>query len=514
MSRFFGRKSIIRQIAELHAKSSPDHISVVGPRSMGKTALLQAVVAQHREGSRVFAGAALLDLRHDPPTTSEAALARVGFAIRGILAGLRSEHRELASYIQAEDVVELRDQLKIAVDELAGAGLRVLLVLDGCDPVLQNSAIPRNLWDSLRALAQSPGLRLMTGTRAPLHELCYNPDARVSDFFRIFYDQPLFVGSFEQDDWAEVYRGCGIALDASAQKELRNWAGGHPDLVNLLLDRLAPAGKPPLSKAHVDTAAEGILDGGSQRLEALWNECPAEVKGDLVQLTKAELSVAEIPPERLHYTTARGFVTKSGGKVRLSCRLIEKKAVARTGDVSGVRQLFGTPEAFETNIRAVLEMQLGVAVDVDPELRRTVLRCIRHLPDEPEATLDGARSILDRALDLIWEVEAPTGIVPDGWIQHWKYTPAASKSVEVYSRDRSLPEERGRQCDLLRLATGRPGIKPIASKVSKQACVLVEHMNQIGNMKNHSRCPPTLTMAVAFCFAAIELCEALRRDLG
>ena len=97
-------------------------------------------------------------------------------------------------------------------------------MLDGCDPVLQNSQIPRNLWDNLRALAQSKALRLMTGTRAPLTELCYNPDAVTSDFFRIFYDQPLSVGPLDDDDWRMCSPARRFTLTA-AQKELRNWAG-------------------------------------------------------------------------------------------------------------------------------------------------------------------------------------------------------------------------------------------------------------------------------------------------
>jgi glycine cleavage system pyridoxal-binding protein P len=76
-----------------------------------------------------------------------------------------------------------------------------------------------------------------------------------------------------------------------------------------------------------------------------------------------------------------------------------------------------------------------------------------------------------------------------------------------------MPEARGYQCDILRLVTGKQGVKPVAAKVSKQAYVLAEHMNQVGNMKNHSKAFPTLTMAVAFCFSAIELAEVLARDL-
>ena len=69
------------------------------------------------------------------------------------------------------------------------------------------------------------------------------------------------------------------------------------------------------------------------------------------------------------------------------------------------------------------------------------------------------------------------------------------------------------QCALLRLATGRQRIRPIAGKVSKASCVLMEHMNQVGDMRTHSKGDLSVTMAASFCMAAIELTESLARDL-
>jgi hypothetical protein len=38
-------------------------------------------------------------------------------------------------------------------------------------------------------------------------------------------------------------------------------------------------------------------------------------------------------------------------------------------------------------------------------------------------------------------------------------------------------------------------------------------MNHFGDLKNHFKGEPTLTLAVAFCMAAIELVESLAREL-
>ena len=62
--------------------------------------------------------------------------------------------------------------------------------------------------------------------------------------------------------------------------------------------------------------------------------------------------------------------------------------------------------------------------------------------------------------------------------------------------------------------TPRQFVKPAAKKISRPTYVLVEHMNHVGDLNNHFKGERTLSMAVAFCFAAIELAEALGRDLA
>ena len=514
MNKFFGRKSLLDRIRQLHEDNQ--HVSLVGARALGKTALLQTVVEQHAKGSDLFAGAGIVDLRHDPPMSMDSALRRIAAVLQSIFKGAASSDlRELADQIAlAGTAEELYDSLTIAVEMVAEGRHRILLALDGCDAVLQNSAIPRNLWDNLRALAQKNSLRLMTSSRDHLHRLCYNPDARTSDFFRIFYDEPLIVGPFEDADWKELFAEPGVKVDGPGQKELANWTGGHPDLLDLLLGRLHEVVKgSPISKREVDEAAEALLARASGRLNALWLDCPEESRNDIIQLARAEMSLADVSAERVRYLVERGIAVEAGRKMRLTNRLIERLAGQRRSDVSGARKMFERPEDFATNIRTVLELRLGHVQGTDPELIRLVRRAVRHIPDEPDAVLGSARDILDRALDLVWALEAPGGRVPLKWIEHWRDAEVSTgRSIQAtsdYSQNSAIPEERGKQCALLRLATGQNRIRPIAARVSKATYVLIEHMNQVGDLKNHSKGAPTITMAVAFCMAAIELAEAL-----
>ncbi|MEZ4447335.1 MAG: hypothetical protein R3B72_50120 [Polyangiaceae bacterium] len=232
----------------------------------------------------------------------------------------------------------------------------------------------------------------------------------------------------------------------------------------------------------------------------------------MLQLLSGEVAAAEMPSDRLRYLVERGIAVQSGNKVRLRNRLIERVAGQRQADVTGVRRLFETPDQFRDNIKSVLELRLAHLNGADSRLRRFVERAIRHLPDDPDGALGSARDILDRALDLVWAVECPGGRVPQDWIDAWKYSRLANMASD-YERAPDIPEERGRQCALLRVATGQHRVSPVAKQVTKSTHVLIEHMNQFGDLKNHSKDDPSVTMAVAFCFAAVELLEALNREL-
>src|SRR5208282_5591325 len=98
----------------------------------------------------------------------------------------------------------------------------------------------------------------------------------------------------------------------------------------------------------------------------------------------------EFPHDRLNYMTTRGFVTRSGNKLRLSSNFIKNKALIRNQDISGVSQFFGTPVAFSVNIRTLLEMRLNSVINSDKDLLKIVRRCVTHLPDDTGACLGGA----------------------------------------------------------------------------------------------------------------------------
>ncbi|MFP2929764.1 AAA family ATPase [Pyxidicoccus sp. 3LG] len=515
MTTFFGRTSLLQRIEELHR--SNHHISVVGARSMGKTALLQQVAHRHAAGSNLFAGAGIVDLRHDPPTSIRAMIRRVGEALRNIFkTASDGSLNTLADEVDLDGSTEgLYDQLKIALDLAAETGHRLLLVLDGCDTVLQNPSIPADLWNSIRALAQRSSLRLMTGTRDRLVQLCYNPEARDSPFFNIFYSTPLLVGPLNETDWSDLPPAFGLSFDTAAIKEITNWTGGNPSLVSLLLGRILESTPKQVQKRDVDDAANSLLIGESMILEAMWRDGGDENRGDIVQLARGELFATDFPAERLKFLLERGIAVHSGNKVKLTNRFIEKLATARQSDVISARQLFERPKDYESNIRSLLELRLAQISEGDSELRRIVKRAIRDVSTDPAGCLGNARDIVERTLELVWSTEAPDGCVPEAWIQEWKFNGVIGL-IDRLPANRRLPppDKRGEHCAILRLATGTDRVQRQTKRLTKPTFAVIEFLTNLGNARNHrDSFELTTGFAVSFCMACIELMAAIHREL-
>ncbi|MCY3968487.1 MAG: hypothetical protein OXG74_01020 [Acidobacteria bacterium] len=502
-----GRQRLFDGLCRHLVKATPDHVCVVGPPQFGKSVLLNHLALQFKTPGEHYVTSLYLDLRHATPGTDDEF--RLRFA-EGIKDSLQVVRPECAEYLELEGE-GLHDLLLLVFDELAKKRLRLLAVLDGFDHVLAGSGITRNLWDEMRTLAQKSSLRLVTGSRGRLRELCKTEESRTSDFWEIFYDTPLQVGCFEDDDWDSFLRPfkvTGVSLDKSAVKELSNWSGGVPVLAVAMAERLLAAASQgqTLSKPDVDATAEATIEERRELLAALWDDCSIELQSDLAAIAASGLPLREIADERRRDLERRGFARAIGKKIRPSCRLMAQYALQRAEGVANLRRMFGAPERFEGNIRNLLELRLTQVDGADPELRDFVERAIRDLQPEPVNSVVWARSIAGRALDLIWEAELPNDrSMPDDW-----------KFAGVQFDDRGrLPRSRGRQCQILRRITGTEHNDPAAMFVTKPTCLLVDHLQSIGDFGQHrEEATVSIFMATAFCLSSIGLCESLARDLA
>jgi hypothetical protein len=161
-------------------------------------------------------------------------------------------------------------------------------------------------------------------------------------------------------------------------------------------------------------------------------------------------------------------------------------------------------------------MRLAQVQGVDEALRGYVEQAIRHVHPEPRHAIVWVRSIVDRALDLVWQKELRDGSkLPEAWIEEWDRSGIRNKPDDGAGR---LPSERGKQLRLLRYAcgTGIQGrtVRRVTRYVSRPSALLLEHLQSVGNFGQHQDDDVDRPFAVAVCLASITLCHCLARDLG
>ena len=512
-----GRRTLLWKIGEHLEKKDPDHVSVIGPAMYGKGVFLREVARRYAGGRSGYTAALYVNFRHRTPETDDELRTLVADELRE---ALRNAGHEAADFLDLHDV-PAGDRLQALRDELESKGDRVLLVLDGFDRVLKNPGITRELWESLRIAAGRAAIRLVTGSRRPMRDLCHDEESRTSDFWEVFYDSPVVVGAFEDSDWSDLLEPFAtgeLEVEPAAQKAISRWTGGVPVLTIALLQSLWDSSDrgSAIDEAQVDRAGERFLDQRRELLEAVWEDCSAEIKTDLADLATRELRVSQVPERRLRELELRGLGRREGKKIRFACGLMQRFAAEETPSVGSLQRLFGDPDQLNVHMRTLLEMRLGQVPVVDAALHGYVEQAIRHLHPQPQHSLVWVRGIVDRTLDLVWQKELADGVtIPPAWFKEWERAGVRS----VPSDGRRIPGERGRQTRVLRMATGigvrGQSVPKLASHVSRPTSLLVEHLQAVGNFGQHQKAGEVdAPFAVSACFDAITLCASLARDFG
>ena len=222
-----------------------------------------------------------VDLRHAPPSDDASFRKRFAEVVKRHWLK-QTPAKRITSIPTMSDSTSGVD---LAFQDLERRQARLLVILDGFDHVLAGVGITRNLWDQLRSLAQRSSLCLVTGSRRPLRELCRTEESRTSDFWEIFYPNPVVIKPdlFGPEDWDELlapFSTNGIELEGGARTELQNWSGGVPVLSAGLLALLGNGASTgaSISKPLVDEIAAEVLAQPPAYLEQLWDDCDHDLR--------------------------------------------------------------------------------------------------------------------------------------------------------------------------------------------------------------------------------------------
>lgn len=503
-----GRAAILLRMMAALTKTIPDHLQVVGSRFAGKTVILHELAARLRQTGSPYTAVLVWDLGHQTPETDALFMQRLA---RELSVALRATHPDYAEHLRGiqdnpyQDIAEVLNALK---DE----GVKVLAIMDGFDKPLSNGQLTRNLWDQLRELALSPSLRMVTASRRTLRDLIRHPDAQTSDFWNIFDPTPVRVGCFDEHDLNVVLAAMPERpLAPGAQTELWNASNGFPVLMLGVLNAVCetcPTGtvSPESMKAACDTAFPTVRD----QLGTLWDDCPPSCH-DLMRRVLAEGSVARTGVAAIDAETLieRGFVQMAANRLQRPSRLVDKYLEEQPHEGNAVVRLFGTADAYEKNLKGVLERRLGQLSGIDSTLKRYIVRGTEDLPEHPDVFLSNVRGIVNQAFELIWMAEAPDKRIPSEWMSVWRNN--RERGIEDW--ETKFPQG-GARVHFLNLMTGAGNSAPCARHITRGTYVLMNTANAFGDFGQHQNgAPIDAGTAYAALLVCVELAAALTREL-
>jgi hypothetical protein len=509
-----GRGRVFERICSDLTKPTPQHISIVGPRFIGKSVLIEAIASKMGAEGK-YTCVLTWDLGHQTPQTDDDFLAGLR---KRVAAGLKTSRPDIADYLM-EASAGYPELLEV-IDTLGKEGLKILMLWDGFDRPLSSGKLTRNLWDNLLELCRQKGFVLVVATRRKLQELIRDEKSVTSEFWLVF--ETVKLGPLDGTEVRVIVDSVAdVKFQPSSVSELMNWSGGIPVLLVCLLNRLleAPA-VGVITNDHVNAAATRLDEKTSGLIERIWTDLPV-VAGDLfLHLAKvSECALADTAKAERLLLVDMGLAKQSDHKLHLNCKLVARH-VSGLGHSKGlIGDLFGKWEAYQANVRGLLERRLSQVPGFDATLCHMVAQGIRDIPSHPDVCLNNLTHIEDRALDLIWEREfGPERKIPSEVVGYWtEGQRSRNKFVsEMMDSDQwEVGSERGKQLALLQLLTGshQDFTKVVAKHTSKDTYVLLNAIHCFRNRSQHSGGQQIhLGVAVAAIMLCIELLGCLARE--
>ena len=506
-----GRTEIMTRVVSNLTKTTPSHLSIVGPRYAGKTVLMHGLSEKMQHQNSPYQSVLLWDLAHQTPDSNEAFLKTF---CRKLGEELKSKGNEYGDYLLDLET-DYYNGLREVLDALNDDHYNTLVLWDSFDKPLSEGKLSRNLWDQLRELANIPSLRFVTASRRTLRELNRHEDSATSNFWNIFELNPVRVGIFDDQDRQTILAAIpGLTFSTGAQSELENWSSGFPplylELINWILCQCESG---QIDHHMVNDAAENAYDSLENLLFDLWNDC-SETAKDVYRhiISQDGFHVPSSGKEDRDTLKEKGFILTDGNKIKKGCRFLERLIWNHNDNSGGMLRLFGDFNEYQRNIRSFLEHRLNHLSITDPSLRRFIQRSIEDIPDHPDVCLSNMRGIVDKALDLIWDAELGTDrIIPEAWFSDWQN--ANENGPEKYWANK-FPPKRGHQIRLLQLLTGTQNSGAKARKISKSTYALVNAAHGFGDFGQHmDGADIPVGVAVSAVMTCLELASCLCSEL-
>lgn len=347
--RFFGRQTIIQDLVQgVLAPGQPLDFSIVGPKMIGKSRLMKHLAAANgplrgpdpfewrperfQDGQNVIVG-------HYDCDWPAAKVHLTEFIFQQLKAQLQDEEHLQLDWSQLRNAASPGQQIGQIVRQLDQYQIRLVLLLDNFDHVLQSDQVTPDMINELRPLTSELGL--VVTTDYPLHDL--NKTLAASPLFNVMHQH--FVGLLEPaaaKAWVDAYDE-RFALSEPVKQALLDMAGGHPFLLARVNDTLMEM-QPMLSEGEVVGAARlplmhlRLAEHGRSLFEMSWrklNEVQGQAAMPLVkQLIHSPIPISQILPEQtsaLNWLINQALVTYKENRYTLFSPLLRKFLLEQMG---------------------------------------------------------------------------------------------------------------------------------------------------------------------------------------
>jgi class 3 adenylate cyclase len=219
---FYGRKALVKRLMSRISGQSPQSISLVGERRMGKSSLLNFLRSpQTRLGLLEQPDSCLFILIDFQQTRGldQGQFFSIVFA---------EARRQLGGILELNSPAD-DDGMRMLCEAVKGAGLKLVFLFDEFECVTRNDKLKPEFYSFLRSLANTWPVGFITASGRELKQMCASHEISDSPFFNIFSVQHL--GLFTLDEAralvTEPSAARGIPLAPVAQTILEQ-AGLHP----------------------------------------------------------------------------------------------------------------------------------------------------------------------------------------------------------------------------------------------------------------------------------------------
>ncbi|MDC0979050.1 ATP-binding protein [Gammaproteobacteria bacterium] len=509
-SKMIGRQKALDEVLRYLDQPAPLNLTLVGPALIGKTIFLRHVsqlIQQSRGWCVLYFDFAEQEIKSDQEFWQA-----YSDQLRKVLESAESESAEYLSSDSEHPSRDVRD----CFDDLSEEGTKLLTVFDHFDKALQTD-INQNTWSTLRFLASEyNNCVTWTASRMTIAEICFSEEVKDSRFPNVFFPSPVNIGCLENSDvdlWLKELEETQT-IEASAKKEMENWTGGIPVLLEELCHRLSyeVGDDKTISKEIVDSTAFEACET-SHNLKSIWRGCGQETRQDLYLLSQGPIPQSQIGGPRANELIRRGLALFEGKKLKASCRMMEHYSAEFGKDETDLERSFRDVESFDENIGKVLLLRLKSIRERHRELYKFVKICLSNLP-EPLPVLMMARAIRKSALNVIWRSEFGEGKkIPEDVATHWSEKNGGR--MLAYINRRELPGNETEQLLMLSWLVGGTPYARMAKGVTETTYKELEYIQELGNYANHipEGEQPTVLRAVGLCVSALAVLENLTEEL-